>query len=82
MSRTSFAQRFREAAGVAPLTYLTEWRMRLAQKALRDDGARVAEVSESLGYTSVSAFTNAFRRVTGVSPRSYREADRAGRTGV
>lgn len=28
MSRTTFAMRFKQAAGVAPLIYLTEWRMR------------------------------------------------------
>ncbi len=37
MSRTTFALHFRTAAGVAPLTYLTGWRMRLAERALRDE---------------------------------------------
>ena len=35
MSRTSFAARFRAVAGVAPLAYVTQWRMRLAQRAPR-----------------------------------------------
>ncbi|MGO7259096.1 AraC family transcriptional regulator, partial [Rhizobium brockwellii] len=35
MSRTSFALRFKTVAGVAPLTYLTGWRMRLAERELR-----------------------------------------------
>ncbi|MGA9721532.1 MAG: AraC family transcriptional regulator [Candidatus Binatus sp.] len=34
MSRTTFALHFKTAAGVAPLTYLTGWRMRLAERAL------------------------------------------------
>lgn len=77
MSRTTFASRFKTAAGVAPLTYLTEWRMRLAQRTLREGNAPIATVAQSLGYTSESAFSNAFKRVTGTSPKTYRTAARA-----
>lgn len=77
MSRTTFAARFRAAAGVAPLTYLTEWRMRLAQRALREQGAPLAALAQSLGYTSESAFSNAFKRVTGSSPKAYRTMARS-----
>ncbi len=78
MSRTTFAVHFRAVAGVAPLTYLTEWRMRLAERALReDDTTTVAAIAGSLGYSSESAFSNAFKRVTGSSPRAYRSAQRA-----
>ncbi|HVE06041.1 MAG TPA: AraC family transcriptional regulator [Paraburkholderia sp.] len=76
MSRTSFAFHFKTAAGLAPLTYLTEWRMRLAERALRDENAPVAVIAQSLGYTSESAFSNAFKRINGHSPRAYRRAAR------
>lgn len=78
MSRTSFAVHFKAVAGIAPLTYLTEWRMRLAQRTLREADASVAQVASSYGYTSESAFSHAFKRVTGRRPRDYRsEARRA-----
>jgi AraC-like DNA-binding protein len=77
MSRTTFAFHFRTVASVAPLTYLTEWRMRLAGRALREETTPVAVVARSLGYTSESAFSHAFRRVTGNSPKAYRSAVRA-----
>jgi AraC-like DNA-binding protein len=76
MSRTTFAVRFREAAGVPPLTYLLNWRMSLAARALRQDTVPVAVLARSVGYSSESAFSNAFKRVTGVAPRRYREAAR------
>ncbi|MDB5851565.1 MAG: bacterial regulatory helix-turn-helix s, AraC family protein, partial [Rhodoferax sp.] len=60
MSRTTFAQHFKTAAGVAPLTYLTQWRMRVAQRALREEGTAVSVLAGQLGYTSESAFSNAF----------------------
>lgn len=72
MSRTSFAERFRDVAGVPPLTYLNRWRMLLAQRALRDGDVRVGPLAIELGYTSESAFSNAFKREVGVSPLRYR----------
>jgi AraC-like DNA-binding protein len=76
MSRTSFAVHFKSIAGVAPLAYLTEWRMRLAQRTLREEDASVSDIAGSLGYASESAFSNAFKRVTGTAPRHYRNAAR------
>ena len=77
MSRTGFALRFRQVVGVPPLTYLLDWRMNLAARVLRQNGSPVAALARSVGYTSESSFSNAFKRVMGVSPRSYRDAARA-----
>jgi AraC-like DNA-binding protein len=77
MSRTTFAHHFKTAAGVPPLTYLTEWRMRLAERALREENTPVSILAGQLGYTSESAFSNAFKRVTGNAPKRYRTAARA-----
>lgn len=77
MSRTSFTVRFRQTVGVPPLTYLLNWRMNLAARALRQDTTPVAALARSVGYTSESAFSSAFKRVMGVAPRHYREAARA-----
>jgi AraC-like DNA-binding protein len=77
MSRTTFALHFKAAAGVAPLVYLTEWRMHLAERALREENVPVAALGQSLGYTSESAFSNAFKRVTGNAPRRYRATAQA-----
>ncbi|MFI9646459.1 AraC family transcriptional regulator [Streptomyces sp. NPDC052040] len=77
MSRTAFAVRFKEAAGVPPLTYLLNWRMSLATRALRADDTPVAALARSLGYTSESAFSNAFKRTVGIAPKRYRDAARS-----
>lgn len=74
LSRTAFAVRFKATAGVAPLTYLAQWRMRLAERALRDGREGVGAIARSVGYASESAFTHAFKRIVGASPRQYRVA--------
>ena len=77
MSRTTFAERFRAAAGMPPLTYLNSWRMRMARQALRDRDIRVGTLAYELGYASESAFSNAFKRDVGLSPLRYRASIRA-----
>ncbi|NUR62783.1 MAG: AraC family transcriptional regulator [Catenulispora sp.] len=74
LSRTAFAVRFRETVGVPPLTYLLTWRMNLAARALRRDGTPVAVLAREVGYGSESAFSNAFKRAMGISPRNYRHS--------
>ncbi|MBS1063006.1 MULTISPECIES: AraC family transcriptional regulator [Acetobacteraceae] len=73
MSRTSFAVRFREIVGVPPLTYVLNWRMRLAERELSETDHSVADIAWSLGYGSESAFSNAFSRATGCSPGRFRK---------
>lgn len=76
MSRTTFALHFKQAAGMTPFAYLTEWRMHLAERALREDDTAVFSIAQALGYTSESAFSNAFKRFFGKSPQHYRSTIR------
>lgn len=71
MSRTSFALHFKSVAGEAPLSYLARWRMRLAEHALRRGDTPLITLAQTLGYASESAFSHAFKRIVGVSPRGY-----------
>jgi AraC-like DNA-binding protein len=71
MSRTVFASQFKAAAGMAPLAYLARWRMRLAERALRQGDVPVVVLARDLGYASESAFSHAFKRIVGVSPSRY-----------
>jgi AraC-like DNA-binding protein len=72
MSRATFASYFKTVAGMSPLSYLTKWRMHLAQRALLDSQTHINVLARSLGYSSESAFSNAFKRVTGHSPKNFR----------
>lgn len=72
MSRTTFAERFRRAAGVPPLAYLHDWRMLLAQRALVTTDAPIQVLARRFGYRSDSSFSTAFKNHVGESPQKYR----------
>ncbi|TWC59524.1 AraC family transcriptional regulator [Burkholderia sp. SJZ115] len=72
VSRSTFAARFRQRMGFGPLEYVQRWRMQLAMRALRKSDVTVSAVAQSLGYDSDSAFSHAFKRLVGYSPREFR----------
>ena len=70
MSRSGFAARFGQLVGDGPIEYLTRWRMLLARRSLKR-GEPVGAVARSLGYESESAFSTAYKRVTGSTARHH-----------
>jgi AraC-like DNA-binding protein len=64
--------RFREVLGVAPIRYLSGWRMHIAKDLLRSSDLGVAAVARRVGYDSEEAFSRAFKRETGLAPSSWR----------
>lgn len=67
MSRARFALHFRDTVGAAPLDYLTEWRVSVAQTLLRR-GKSLKVVAPAVGYASPAAFARVFSKRVGVSP--------------
>jgi AraC-like DNA-binding protein len=72
MSRAALSARFTRLVGEPPMAYLTGWRMTLAADALRDTDAPVAAVAHDVGYENAFAFSVAFKRALGHSPKSWR----------
>jgi AraC-like DNA-binding protein len=62
---------FKETVGTSPMDYLTRWRVLLAGDWLTNSGDPISAIALSLGYESESAFSKAFKRVMGCSPRQY-----------
>jgi AraC-like DNA-binding protein len=74
LSRSAFAARFTTLVGTSPLDHLLRVRMHAAGRDLQDPDVTVSAVADRWGYTSDSAFSNAFKRVMGSSPRAWRTA--------
>ncbi|HVM46614.1 MAG TPA: AraC family transcriptional regulator [Candidatus Acidoferrum sp.] len=74
LSRSAFAERFTNAVGLPPMSYLTRWRMLLAGQRLRDSSDTLAQVAATVGYESEFSFSRAFTRETGVAPGAWRKS--------
>lgn len=70
MSRTRFAERFRDVVGQTAIGYLAGWRMQLAS-GLLGKGNPVKTVASHVGYDDPAAFSRAFSKVIGRSPRAW-----------
>jgi len=73
-SRSALADRFTDLMGYPPIQYLTRWRMQLAAKRLTERGAKVAAVGQEVGYDSEAAFSRAFKKFSGRTPREWRSS--------
>ena len=71
-SRASLARRFHDLVGEPPMTFLKNWRMAMAADLLCQPDETVGTVAEKVGYATPFAFSAAFKRVRGLSPREHR----------
>jgi AraC-like DNA-binding protein len=71
VSRSVLAERFATFVGQPPMQYLLQWRMQLGARAL-EAGRKVSNVAYEVGYESEAAFSRAFKKLTGISPGSWR----------
>jgi AraC-like DNA-binding protein len=76
-----FAHMFRAVVGSPPIAYLRQLRLeRAAHRLVYDPEVPIADVAKAAGYVASEAFTRAFRRAFGSSPRAFRR-DGAWRAG-
>jgi AraC-like DNA-binding protein len=78
VSGSYLARCFRHDLGMAPMVYLARCRVQQAQQLLAASDQSITEVALAVGFASASAFTQAFERETGLTPRAYRQGKRAG----
>jgi AraC-like DNA-binding protein len=72
MSRSAFAEKFKVAVGESPGRYMLSLPMLSAKQLLENSSRTVSSVAVELGYGSQAAFSTAFKRVVGASPRDSR----------
>ena len=75
MSRSAFAERFAQLMKMPPMQYVTQWRVSVAERMLRDQRLSVAMIAEQLGYSSEAAFRRLFKRVSGTGPGRIRHGN-------
>ncbi|MDB5686138.1 MAG: AraC family transcriptional regulator [Rhizorhabdus sp.] len=73
LSKRHFFRLFRQTTGTSLVDYATSQRILRAKNLLRDEGLVVKQIAHRCGFQTPAAFSAAFRRVTGMTPREYRQ---------
>lgn len=72
VSRSVLAEKFARLIGVAPMQYLTKWRMQVAAQSLKETNDSLTQIALAVGYESEAAFSRAFKREFGTAPATWR----------
>ncbi|CAM3135158.1 AraC family transcriptional regulator [Paenibacillus lupini] len=75
VSKFYLAHLFREEIGMSPVQFLIRCRMDAAKRYLKTTERPIKEIGELVGYQSETTFHNIFKKVTGLTPGQYREAE-------
>jgi AraC family transcriptional regulator len=73
MSTHYFSELFRNSVGLSPYRHITRRRIEEAKRLLSRADLRLVDIALELGFSSQSRFTEAFTRVVGVTPLTYRK---------
>jgi len=65
---------FKQETGYTFVDYLVYYRVKQAAELLRDPQVKVYEVADLVGYSDARYFSQIFRRITGMTPREFRES--------
>jgi AraC-like DNA-binding protein len=72
MSKRSFIRLFQAATGNPPIARLIQLRLSFAVKLLRHTDKTITEIAYEAGFNDSNYFARQFRKVIGLSPRTYR----------
>jgi AraC family transcriptional regulator len=73
MSAHYFSRAFKQTTGLPPHRYVTNCRVEKAKRLLADGELPLVEVGFTVGFQNQSHFTTLFHKLTGVTPKVYRD---------
>lgn len=73
LSERTFQRRFAKATGETPSHYVQQLRIAKACDQLESGTDTVEQIASTVGYEDVSAFRKTFVRITGLTPRGFRQ---------
>lgn len=74
LSRSVFADRFRDLMDMTPAHYMTFWRMQRACEYLLESDLSTDAIAEKVGYQSLASFSKVFKKTIGTGPGHYRKS--------
>ena len=78
LNKYYLAHTFQKEYGISPITYLNRRRIEESKHMLGNTGYNLAQISELMGFSSTSYFSQCFRKAEGMTPNEYRRQVRQG----
>ncbi|WP_319805292.1 GlxA family transcriptional regulator [Hymenobacter latericus] len=73
LGRRNLERRFKKATANSVVEYIQRVKIEAAKNSLESSRDTVNEVMYQVGYTDPKAFRDTFKRITGLSPKEYRD---------
>ncbi|MBN1119541.1 MAG: substrate-binding domain-containing protein [Anaerolineae bacterium] len=73
MSEDYLSRAFSQELGISPWDYLNRYRIFRAKELLIQTDNSISQVARRVGFSDPAYFSRVFRKLTGLSPRHYRE---------
>jgi len=67
-----FSKVFKKYIGTSPVQYIHRKRLEKAKNLLRATELHISEIASEMGFCDIYHFSNSFKKLTGFSPREYR----------
>ena len=74
MSKATLVRRFQEVVGVAPMAYITDWRIMKAHKLVRSSAMTLEQIAAATGFATARTLSRTFKRQYGCTPYELRRA--------
>ena len=79
LNKYYLAHTFQREYGISPITYLNRRRIEESKHMLGNTSYSLAQISELMGFSSPSYFSQCFRKAEGMTPNEYRRQTRQGK---
>ncbi|MDR6884825.1 two-component system response regulator YesN [Bacillus sp. 3255] len=73
VSESYFSKQFTKEVGCNFIHYLTNLRIEESKRLMKRKGYKITDIAETVGYLNVEHFSRMFKKMTGYSPKLYRE---------
>jgi AraC family transcriptional regulator len=74
ISQYHFCRLFKQSMGVSPHQYIIQKRIEYSQELLLKSNRKIADISLAAGFANQGHFSYHFRKLTGTTPKQYRES--------
>lgn len=81
ISKYYLSHAFRKEFDISPISYLIVRRIQESRFLLRETDHTLSQIAQILGFSSLSYFSQSFRKLEGISPMEYRKRQRRGPPG-